>query len=323
MKIHAGICGSFPRPPELKRAIDSLNENLIPREHFEEIYRSSIVRVVSLQEGSGLDVVTSGLLLWDDLLRPFARKLSGIQLGGLLRFFDNNFYYRRPIIVDRVAWSGPITLHEVEVLSSITSRLVKAVIPGPYTFMKLSENRFYRSAEELVDDLINVLSLEIRSLDKLADIIQIDEPSLVDPELSREDRRWGVAVVNELIRKAGIPSNKLLVATYFHLNHDSYSALLDIKAGLHLDLLSSRDGEAALLELGFEGHLLSLGVVNARSIFPDDLKGIIRRVEEVAKRVSAEELIISTNTWLDYLPFEDAVEKLKILGEVRRRVGLG
>jgi len=320
MKAYAGICGSFPRPPELRKAINALNENSISQQDFEESYQSSFLKVVKLQEEAGLNILTSGLLLWDDLLRPFAKKLSGITFGGLLRFFDNNFYYRRPIIVDRIRWSEPITLDEVERLSKAAARLVKAVVPGPYTFMKLSENKFYKSSDELADALISAFQLEMQSLDKSADIIQIDEPSLVDPELEQDDKRWGVEIVNELIRRANISEDKLLIATYFNLDPESYSMLLDIKAGLHLDLLSNKEAETALKELGFKGRILSLGVVNARSIFPEDLEQILNKLEELSAHISAEKLIISTNTWLDYIPFEDAVEKLKILGEILRRM---
>ncbi|RLF99743.1 MAG: hypothetical protein DRN49_03945 [Thaumarchaeota archaeon] len=323
MRLYAGICGSFPRPPELRKAINEFREGKIGRGEFEERYRSSFRMVVRLQEDSGLNLLTSGLLLWDDLLRPFAENLAGIRLGRLLRFFDNNFYYRCPVIVDQIKWMRPIILDEVRSLSEVTSKAVKAIIPGPYTFLKLSEDRFYGSRDRLADDLIQVLEREIESLSDLADFIQIDEPSLVDPELGEDDRKWGVEVVNRLLEAVSVPRDRFLVATYFNLDPGSYSILLGVEAGLHLDLSSARDAEDVLRREGYSGDLLSLGVVDSRSIFPEKPEDITGRVEKILEGVSVNALIISTSSWLDYIPFENAVEKLKILGEVLRRLEAG
>jgi len=320
MEKYTGICGSFPRPQELRKAINAFNEGKITQQDLERIYRSSLLKVVRLQEEAGLNLLTSGLLLWDDLLRPFAEKLEGIKLGRLLRFFDNNFYYRRPIIIDTIKWREPITLSEIKLLSQATKQHIKAIIPGPYTFIKLSENRFYESEDELAEDLLNALREEVNHLHKFVNLIQIDEPSLVDPELGEADKKWGIEIINELLSKVNMPKDKMLVATYFNLDLKSYSMLLDVKAGLHLDLLSNREAEEALRKFGFEGETLSLGIVNARSIFLENPKQIASNLEKVLASISPKTLIISTNTWLDYIPFEDAVEKLKILGEVLRNM---
>ena len=320
MEKYAGICGSFPRPPELRRAINAFNEGRISQRDLQEIYYSSLLKVIKIQEESGLNLLTSGLLLWDDLLRPFSEKLGGIKLGGLLRFFDNNFYYRLPIIIGNIEWREPITLNEIQILSRATTRRVKALVPGPYTFIKLSKNKFYRSEDALVEDLLNALKQEMEHLHKFVSLIQIDEPSLVDPELEKDDRRWGVEIVNELLAKMNVSRNKLLIATYFNLDLESYSMLLEIKAGLHLDLLSNKEAEEAVRELGFKNDVLSLGAVNARGIFPEKLEEIAANIEKILANASPNTLIVSTNTWLDYIPFENAVEKLKILGRILRNM---
>ncbi|MCD6235907.1 MAG: hypothetical protein J7J94_02790 [Thaumarchaeota archaeon] len=321
MEINAGICGNFPRPPELRKALDELSSGKIDEKELNRVFKLSMRKIVELQEENGLNPVTSGLLLWHDPLRPFAESFSGVQLGGLLRFFDNNFYYRRPIITGPIKREKPITVEEVGELSQIAKTQVKAVLPGPYTFLKLSENKFYQSEDQLIDDLIEALAAEIEDLNGLADIIQVDEPSLVDPELSLEERRKGVEVVKELIGKLRVPSDRLIVATYFNLDPDSYSILLDLKTGLHLDLCSSRDkAEEALREYGFKGSILSLGIVDSRSIFPETPAEMAGKTRKILEKTSAEKVMISTSSWLDYLPFNEAVEKLRILGRTLREV---
>ncbi len=317
MRLLAGICGSFPRPPALRRALDDLEAGRIGEEEFERILESSIREIVSLQENTGMTLLTSGLLTWHDLLRPFAMRLSGVEPRRLLRFFDNNFYYRCPAIVGRIKWNGPITVDEVRRVKQYTSRLVKAVVPGPYTFLKLSENLFYGSEDLLVDDLIEALRSEIDALGEVSDFVQVDEPSLVDPELNRAERLRGVDVVNKLLSRVKVPSERIIVATYFNLDPERYSLLLEVKAGLHLDLRSTADeAKEALLEYGFDGKLLSLGVIDSRSIFPEDPRELVYWVSSMLDSASPETLIFSTSSWLDYLPFSEAVRKLDALGRV-------
>jgi len=71
----------------------------------------------------------------------------------------------------------------------------------PFTFLELSENRFYTSEDELLDDLIEALRAEVEALRSSSDLIQIDEPSLVDPELGRSERLRGVDIVNEFLMR--------------------------------------------------------------------------------------------------------------------------
>jgi len=317
MKLLAGICGGFPRPKELDDALDALEAGKISRETFVEIAERFLREVIRLQENSGMDVLTSGLLTWRDPLEPFAAGLSGIELGGLSRFFDTSLYYRRPIIAGKITWNKPIVLKEVQELEKHTSRLIKAVVPGPYTFLKLSENLFYESADLLVDDLIEALKSEINMLGKVADFIQVDEPSLVDSELSRIDRLRGIDIVNELLTKVNIPEEKLIIATYFDLDIEKYSLLLDLRAGLHLDLTSKPySAKEALSEYGYEGKLLSLGVIDSRSVYPVDPREIVYRISKLLDKISADTLIFSTSSWLNYIPYHEAVRKLDALGRV-------
>ena len=317
MRLHAGICGSFPRPPELRRAFDDLSEGRISEGEFGRILANSIRDVVKLQERAGMSIVTSGLLSWHDLFRPFTMGLKGLEVGRLIRFFDNNFYYRCPTITGRIQWRGPITLEEVKEVRGAARGLVKAVIPGPFTFLKLSENRFYASEDELLDDLIEALRTEVRELKSSADLIQVDEPSLVDPELGRSERLRGVDIINEFLSKLDVPGDEVIVATYFNLDPERYAMILDLQAGLHVDLKSTpAEADQALKEHGFDGPILSLGIIDSRSIYPIDPREVVYHVKTYLDYISPDILVFSTSSWLDYIPYNEAVRKLDALGRV-------
>ncbi len=317
MRLHAGICGSFPRPPALRKAFDDLSEDRIGEGEFKRILMECTRDVVRLQEKAGMTILTSGLLLWHDLFRPFTRGLEGLEAGRLIRFFDNNFYYRCPTIIRRIRWRKPITREEVQEAKKSSRELVKAIIPGPFTFLKLSENRFYASEDELLDDLIEALMAEVGALKDSADLIQVDEPSLVDPELGRAERLRGVDIVNEFLSRLGIPSDKVVVATYFNLDPERYATLLDLRAGLHVDLKSTpTEADLALREHVFDGPILSLGIIDSRSIYPEDPREVVYRVKTYMDSISPETLIFSTSSWLDYIPYNEAVRRLDALGRI-------
>jgi 5-methyltetrahydropteroyltriglutamate--homocysteine methyltransferase len=317
MMLHAGLCGSFPRPPELRKAFDDISEGRISEDELRKILVESIRDVVKLQERAGMSILTSGLLSWHDLFRPFTMGLEGLEAGRLIRFFDNNFYYRCPTITGKILWRGPITLEEVQEVKRISRGLVKAVIPGPFTFLKLSGNRFYTSEDELLDDLIEALRAEVEALKDSADLIQVDEPSLVDPELGRSERLRGVDIVNELLSRLDVPGDRVIVATYFNLDPEKYAMILDLRAGLHVDLKSTpTEADQALKEHGFDGPILSLGIIDSRGIYPEDPREVVYHVKAYLDFISPDILVFSTSSWLDYIPHNEAVRRLDALGRV-------
>lgn len=82
--------------------------------------------------------VIDGMLRWHDLLRPFAEKLDGVEVDGLSRWFDNNLFYKKPVIVGEVKRTNKI-LKEYVYPSEIPNRRFKLVLPDPFTFTSLSE----------------------------------------------------------------------------------------------------------------------------------------------------------------------------------------
>jgi len=51
---------------------------------------------IRVQREAGLDFYSDGLLGWQDLFRPFTESCLGIEAGALVRWFDNNAFFRVP-----------------------------------------------------------------------------------------------------------------------------------------------------------------------------------------------------------------------------------
>jgi Methionine synthase II (cobalamin-independent) len=71
-------------------------------EELERVYDEVTQGVIREQIEAGVELLTDGQIRWDDAISYLARKLEGTQRGGLLRWFDNNFYFRQPIIVGKL-----------------------------------------------------------------------------------------------------------------------------------------------------------------------------------------------------------------------------
>ena len=68
------------------------------------------------QEAAGLDLVTDGQIRWQDPITYATTRLQGLEVGGLLRWFESNTYFRqpRPSPGIELAWTGPILREDLE-----------------------------------------------------------------------------------------------------------------------------------------------------------------------------------------------------------------
>ena len=101
------VVGSYPRPRWLidklialqgkqKESEDKINAQV------EEAFCKATLQTIEKQEDNGTQLVTDGHLRWNDALVHITERIAGFKIGGLLRYYDNNFYYRRPEIIGKI-----------------------------------------------------------------------------------------------------------------------------------------------------------------------------------------------------------------------------
>src|SRR5688572_27611901 len=102
MAIRTTVVGSYPKPPDegqtftVRKTLHAIERGDATADDLKTARDELAARQIAEQEEAGIDLVTDGLARWDDILTPFARTIRGFEVGGLLRWFDNNVYYRRP-----------------------------------------------------------------------------------------------------------------------------------------------------------------------------------------------------------------------------------
>ena len=110
--------GTYPKTTEgpegqrLRRAIARSDRGDITPEDLARVEDDVTREVIEQQAAAGLDMVTDGMIRWDDGQTYIARNLEGFEATGLLRYFDTNTYYRQPVATGPIGWKGPITVSD-------------------------------------------------------------------------------------------------------------------------------------------------------------------------------------------------------------------
>ncbi len=311
------VVGSYPKitedksAPNLRSALNRFDQKKISEEDLEKVYQETIKRVIKEQEEAGVNLITDGQIRWDDLVTPFARNIQGFEIGGLIRFFDNNVYYRRPIIKSKLGFKEYSTVEQFRFLKQNSKTKIKAVLTGPFTFAKMSQDEYYNDIDKLTLELAEILNKEAKKLEQVgAEFIQIDEPSLCSsPEKI------------DLVKQAtGIITRDVKAKTYLYLYFggikDLLPGLFDFPVdGIGVDVISKPENLDLILDSMPDKEII-LGCLNARNTRLEKEEELLKLFERASKKVSSSKIYISPSCGLEFLPHKSAFMKLKQMAQV-------
>lgn len=323
MAIETTAIGSYPKAPDegetfvLRKTLHAVERGEASDADVKKAQDELVRAVVAEQESAGIDIVTDGHVRWDDILTPFARHMAGFEIGALIRWFDNNVYYRRPTCTGEIEWRGPSSVDDYKFARSVATRPVKAVIPGPITFARLSLDEHYHDHDEFVRAIARVLAQEAFELEAAgAPIIQIDEPALLG---APEDLPLADEALSTITRE--LEHAETVVATYFgdakRLGADLFR--LPVR-GFGLDLVSGPENYGLVDSLP-DDRKLQAGVVDARNTRLEGADDLARTIADLAEKLGEERLRVAPSAGLEFLPREKARAKLQRLSEATKKAG--
>ena len=257
--------------------------------------------------------MTDGQIRWDDLVSPIARGLEGFEIGALNRWFNNNVLYRRPILHKGPVWKGPILAEQYRFAKRTAAKPVKAVLPGPYTFGIVSEDRCYRKLRPFVLKMAEILNQEAKALAQAgAPLVQFDEPAI---GFGNTDTKLAVEALNIAARDVG---TKTAVSTYFGTLDGALNALMRSAVDvIGVDVVSDPKMLNVLKRTKITKEL-AVGCLDARNTKLEsvaELHAIFRAVRKLAPRGG---LYVNPNCGLEFLPHTQALAKVKRLVEAAR-----
>ena len=307
------VPGNYPkianRPggQTLRRAIAAFDRGRISAEELSAAADDVTREVIGEQERAGVDVITDGQIRWQDPVTYIAGKLHGYEIGGLIRYFDTNTFYRQPEATGRISWHGPILARDYKFARDHATRPVKPVVTGPYTIAKLSLPGVYADLESLVLDTARALNQEMKALAATAPpLIQVDEPAIV---WHRYKDDWDIFREAVDVLLDGVDATTLLRTDFGDAVGLPGFFSLPFH-GFGLDMVHGKGNHTLIPGLPDDRDLL-LGIVDARNVRMETEDAVVETVSWATQHVAAGRLSIGPNTGLEFLPRETAYAKLE------------
>ena len=331
--------GSYPRIGDsfdfqiLRRTIAAVDRGERTAADLVDAENEMTRRAIAEQARAGVDLLTDGQIRWYDPISYLAGKLEGVQIKGLLRFFDTNSYFRQPILTALPKRTAPLVVEEYAFARNALGHLptppekagrlgIKPILTGPYTLAKfsISQNGAAASLESRANAFAEALAPEVGVLAQAgANVIQIDEPAIIkypnDWKVFEQALRPLVAARDQAA-KAGKPV-ELALYVYFHDPAPLYEKLI----GLPVDILGlDFTYNPKLLEkVASAGSPkpLGLGLIDGRNTKLEEPSAVARQVARLLPKIAGGRAYLNPSSGLEYLPRDRAYGKLELLSKVR------
>lgn len=275
--------------------------------------------VVADQARAFIDIVTDGLVRWDGPLSHAAGWLDGMQPADLCRWFDTNFYDRRPQVTGDVSRPGPRLLHDYRIAADVAGpKPVKMVLPGPVTFARLSDDRHYGDVAILARAVAAAFAEEVAALRaEGATYFQLDEPLLCR---FPEDAALVAETAGTIFEAAG-PEAVTVLSTFFG-DLGSLAGELTALPGTHLGLdMVGRPANEDVLRALPEGRGVVLGLFDATTTRMEDASDVAERLLPFRNLLAVRDVIVGPQMSLEYLPRDQAFDKLQQARYLVERLG--
>jgi len=312
--IETTVLGFYPKisedpgVPNYRSARNRLDADKITPEEFKEVVHTTIRRAVTEQQAAGITLPTDGQIQWDDLVTPFARGWNNVEVGGLIRFFDNNTYYRRAQINGEIGIESAVSAPDFLLASEAADRPLKAILPGPLTFASMSDDHHFGDERRLINALAAALRKEALALQGAGCThLQIDEPFLYKYPQKID---LLAAALREML--AGIHM-KTTLAVYFGPIKPLVPALWQLPVdAFFLDCVSKPGNLELALDAPADRPVV-FGICDARNTGRESGAYLKETLDLIASRRPGCENWVAPNAQLEFLPHADLQNKLRDL----------
>ncbi|AFZ73320.1 hypothetical protein [Natronobacterium gregoryi] len=314
--------GLFPLPDWAKDDLSDLKGHqkgdLVSGDEGEEItaaYEAAREEVIGGQVEAGLDRIAEGQLRWDDMLAHPLAVHDAVDTQGIVRYYDNNNFYRDPVVQGDLDFSGDVA-GELEAAAERTDGDLQAVLPGPFSLADLATDDHYGDEADFLAAIADFLAGEVDAFPEHETLFLL-EPSLVEsaPEDGQDER-----ASDAIDRVASATDADVVVQPYWGaLEEKVYAHLLDADVdAVGFDFVTNREDNLYNVQEYGGTDDISLGLVDGQNTLVEDPEAVRDRVEWVYDQLPVSEfetVYLTTNTETFYLPYAKFEEKLAVLAE--------
>jgi 5-methyltetrahydropteroyltriglutamate--homocysteine methyltransferase len=322
------LVGSFPQPEWL---IDRarLAGRFPPRVRARELWRvapeylaraqdDATQLAIREQEDAGLDIVTDGEIRRESYSNHFATALVGVDVDNPGVALDRSGHPNPvPRVVGPITRPAPVQTRDVRFLRDHTDRVIKMTVPGPFTMSQQAQDDHFGDPEQVALAYADAVNAEIHDLFAAgADIVQVDEPYLqARPEPAR---KYGLKALNRAL--AGVTGTTAVhvcfgYAAIIHDRPSGYSFLPEL-ADCTCDQVSIETAQSNLdtsVLSALDGKTIMLGVIDLSDPTVESVQTVADRVRRALPYVKPENVVVSTDCGMKYLPWESAVGKMRAM----------
>ncbi|MFQ5945588.1 MAG: cobalamin-independent methionine synthase II family protein [Anaerolineae bacterium] len=324
--LPTSVVGSHGLPGWLWLAREALEAGRLGATDVRELMEDATQLALLDQERAGVDVLSTGEMGRVRFILGFYERLEGIHaLEPSRKLGAPHWDTHGPFeVVEKLrAPRGLGIVEEYRLARSLTTRPLKATIPGPFTLMiPLRVRGAYKDRESLLADLVGIVRTECMALvDAGAHFLQIDEPNYVMfrgalPDLgevfngSVEGLRAKIALHVCFGNLGGRPFPA--VRSYRHL----FPALYEVKAEQILLEFANRGMEDAGLWKEFPTDKeLGAGVIDIKAFKTESAEDVAGRIRTLLQYVAPEKLWLNPDCGFWETPRWITQQKLRALTE--------
>ena len=311
--LRSTVIGNYPKLPtqkgdiNIRRVLHRLDKGEIDHDELERSFDQVTARIVREQIDAGLDLPTDGQIRWDDIVTPFASEADGFEVNGLIRWFDNNVYYRKPVVIGEIKSRQTVASARYKFAATQAGKPLKAVLPAPYSFVKLSEDRHYHNPEKLLSDVTALLRSEVAALIAAgAEQIQFDDPCL---QYHPDDVALAAEALNSVVR--GQKATFWLCFYFGSIEKIAPEFRRFDVAVIAADCVSTRSNLEHLLRSA-NHQVPCIGLVDARNIKLESEAALRQSYERISR--DFPDAYVSPSCGLEFLPHVNALAKINLLG---------
>jgi 5-methyltetrahydropteroyltriglutamate--homocysteine methyltransferase len=243
-----------------------------------------------------------------DLFFAMARgaQKDGIDVTAMemTKWFDTNYHY----IVAEFKKDQKFKLSSTKIFDDYLEAKnlgieTRPTILGPVSFLLLGKTTFEFNRFDLLDNLLEVYQEVFAKLKEIGvKEIQIDEPHLVT-DLSPEAQKAYIVAYSKIRKFAG--DIKLHLATYFDTLSDNAEIAFSLQTdSIHVDLVRSSEQFDQALNLVRPNQSLSLGLVDGRNIWINNLENSINIAKKAVAKLGSNRVIIAPSCQLLHVPVD-------------------
>jgi 5-methyltetrahydropteroyltriglutamate--homocysteine methyltransferase len=336
MLLPTSVVGSHGLPGWVWLAREAMEAGRLGALDVRELMEDATQAALLDQERAGVDVLTTGEMMRVRFIIGFYDRVTGIRtleaprkLGQPLWDTNTPFEVTEPI----AAPEGLGVVEEWKLARALTTKPLKATVPGPYTLLvPLKLGGGYRDKETLLADLVGIVNAECRALEAAGcDFIQIDEPhgGMYAGSAPRFDQGINRAV-------EGVGAKIAVHVCFGNLYGRPFAAVRDFRnlypalAGLHASQIvleyANRGADDLRLWREFPTDKeLGAGVIDVKAFKAETAAEVAERIRAALKHVAPDKLWLNPDCGFWETPRWVVRQKLAALVEgariVRKELG--